>query len=402
MLSFKLLLKVLVILNVTSCVHQVKSGKNNYKIENLKSDLSQIISNGNLSAISLAIKCPKVNDFNVIDLNLGFNRIGGDAASDLSLYQIGSITKTFVAAIILQLENEKLLSLDDNIEKYFPQQYKKWYKIKIKNLLNMTSGINNYNEPENLYFIQKSLQNPNYYFSNEDLLRLVKNDDVKFAPNSNWMYSNTNYILLGKIIEKVTNTTFAEQLQNRILQPLQMKNTYFIKHKPKVEIPLYKTHHMTQGYFYYLDSKSLLKNIDINDLSLSFASYAGAIISTSNDVLKFLNVLFSKQENKNINTLNKISTEFNYIQVSKSSERIKKITTNQMDSGYRLGIFILNDKKVNDINYFHTGGTFGYLSKMSYYKNSQAFYVLLINSTHQSDFNEIDHKIKDYIFKNCY
>ncbi|WP_338636822.1 serine hydrolase domain-containing protein [Spirobacillus cienkowskii] len=383
MIKFKLLFKILVIIILTSCVHQVNSSKNIYNLENLKSDLNQIISKENLSAISLAIKCPKVNDFNVIDINLGFNSINGENVTQLSLFQIGSITKTFVATIILQLENEKLLSLEDNIEKYFPQQYKNWSKIKIKNLLNMTSGIHNYNDPKNQYFIGKTLRDPDYYFTNEDLLRLVKSEDLKFVPNSSWMYSNTNYILLGKIIEKVSNSTFSEQLQKRILQPLQMSNTYFIKHRPKTEIPLYKTPYLTQGYFYSLNYKSLFKNLDVNDLSLSYLSYAGSIISTSNDVLKFLNPLFSKKENNNLNNL-------------------KKITFNEMNSGYGFGIFFAHDRDLNDLDYFYTGSTNGYLSKMSYLKNSNASYVLLINSTHQLDFNEIDKIVRKYIFKNCY
>ncbi|RDB37128.1 MAG: class A beta-lactamase-related serine hydrolase [Spirobacillus cienkowskii] len=382
-IKFKLLFKILVIIILTSCVHQVNSSKNIYNLENLKSDLNQIISKENLSAISLAIKCPKVNDFNVIDINLGFNSINGENVTQLSLFQIGSITKTFVATIILQLENEKLLSLEDNIEKYFPQQYKNWSKIKIKNLLNMTSGIHNYNDPKNQYFIGKTLRDPDYYFTNEDLLRLVKSEDLKFVPNSSWMYSNTNYILLGKIIEKVSNSTFSEQLQKRILQPLQMSNTYFIKHRPKTEIPLYKISHLTQGYLY---NETLLKNFDINDLSLSFASYAGSIISTSNDLLKFINALFLTKENNNLNSLKKLSAEFNYFENTDNTGIIRKISSNKMDSGYGLGIFILNDNNFNDFNYFHTGGTYGYLSKMSYLKNSNASYVLLINSTHQLDF----------------
>lgn len=328
-IKFKLLFKILVIIILTSCVHQVNSSKNIYNLENLKSDLNQIISKENLSAISLAIKCPKVNDFNVIDINLGFNIINGENVTQLSLFQIGSITKTFVATIILQLENEKLLSLEDNIEKYFPQQYKNWSKIKIKNLLNMTSGIHNYNDPKNQYFIGKTLRDPDYYFTNEDLLRLVKSEDLKFVPNSSWMYSNTNYILLGKIIEKVSNSTFSEQLQKRILQPLQMSNTYFIKHRPKTEIPLYKISHLTQGYLY---NETLLKNFDINDLSLSFASYAGSIISTSNDLLKFINALFLTKENNNLNSLKKLSAEFNYFENTDNTGIIRKISSNTIST----------------------------------------------------------------------
>jgi hypothetical protein len=100
-IKFKLLFKILVIIILTSCVHQVNSSKNIYNLENLKSDLNQIISKENLSAISLAIKCPKVNDFNDSNLSVAVEEGLGTSTGAANILNIIEITRPIDKIIII-------------------------------------------------------------------------------------------------------------------------------------------------------------------------------------------------------------------------------------------------------------------------------------------------------------
>src|SRR4029079_16510385 len=115
--------------------------------------------------------------------------------NEQTLFQIGSITKSFVSAIILQLEADPTyhFSINDKLGKFFPE-YPKWQDVTIKQLMNMTSGIPSYSNSE--VFFEKYSADPYYDSTYQDMLNMVKDQDVLFKPGKQWDYSNTNYILM--------------------------------------------------------------------------------------------------------------------------------------------------------------------------------------------------------------
>jgi CubicO group peptidase (beta-lactamase class C family) len=138
-----------------------------------------------------------------------------------TIYQIGSVTKQFTSAIILQLQRENKLSVKDRISKFFPD-FPRGNDITVENLLTHTSGIYNYTNDEG--FMKNEITTPH---TREQMMALFKDKPLNFEPGSKWDYSNSGYSLLGYIIEKVTGKSYETNLRERILQPLQMTSSGF-------------------------------------------------------------------------------------------------------------------------------------------------------------------------------
>jgi CubicO group peptidase (beta-lactamase class C family) len=143
-----------------------------------------------------------------------------------TLFQSGSVGKQFIATAILLLEQDNKLSLDDSITKYFPDAPATWKPILIKNLLSHTSGLEDYTNP--------TLSGPSgpFYlrldFSEDQLLTKIEALPIEFAPGDKWTYSNTNYVLLGILIHRITGMPYADFLNQRIFSPLHMTSTRLI------------------------------------------------------------------------------------------------------------------------------------------------------------------------------
>lgn len=143
-----------------------------------------------------------------------------------SKFRIGSITKTFVAEIILQLVDEGKIRLDDKLSTLLPGTPIPYANIiTLRNLLNHSSGIYCYTNDD--YFINTWLDQPLKQYTPKDILQIALNEDAEFKPGKlpKHSYSNTNYILLGMIIEKKTYNTLSSEINKRIIKPLNLKNT---------------------------------------------------------------------------------------------------------------------------------------------------------------------------------
>ena len=143
------------------------------------------------------------------------NKIPHDANS---IFQVGSVTKTFTATLILFLQEYRKLDINEYVGKYFPE-YKYAGKIKIKNLLTHTSGIFNYTS-DKLYDPQKS-------FSQQDFWTIINNKPLEFEPDSKYEYSNANYFLLGLLIEKITGKSWEQNIKEIIFKKAGMKHSGF-------------------------------------------------------------------------------------------------------------------------------------------------------------------------------
>ncbi|MGG7665706.1 serine hydrolase domain-containing protein [Dyadobacter sp. BHUBP1] len=194
-------------------------------------------------------------------------------ATPQTRYRIGSITKTFTATMIMQLVEEKKLTLDTHLDKYFPD-IPNASQITIEMMLRHRSGIHNFTDDE-AYWKQQTQPR-----TRAEMLAVFVKNKPDFAPDAEAKYSNSGYILLGYIIEDITKKSYEKNLQERILSRIGLKTTSF---GGKID--------PARGDAYsYSFSKSWEKR---EETDLSQPAGAGAIVSTPGDVLAFMNALFT-------------------------------------------------------------------------------------------------------------
>ena len=185
--------------------------------------------------------------------------------------RIASVTKTFVATVILQLVAERKASLEDTLEQYIPG-VPHGEHITLRHLLGMTGGIFNYvNDAE---FEPAYTNDPLMPFSHEAFLRIMRRNTPKFAPGEGVEYSDSNYYLLGMIIEQIAGRSAAQEIDTRIVQPLGLAQT---------SLPATPTMPALSPRGYAATAGSL----ELRDLTESSAAIpwtAGAMISTLVDL----------------------------------------------------------------------------------------------------------------------
>ena len=186
---------------------------------------------------------------------------GGVGAPLDAKFRAGSITKPFVATVVLQLAAEKRLTLDDPVEIWLPG-------ITIRHLLQHTSGIPDYG----------LAPLPERTWTAPELLALVEGRPALFEPGTSWSYSSTNYLLLGNAITQTTGNPYATEVEQRILHPLDLRDTSFPGANPHITGP-----HL-HGY---------IGDRDVTEFDHSFAGAAGEIVSTTADLNHFFHALMT-------------------------------------------------------------------------------------------------------------
>jgi D-alanyl-D-alanine carboxypeptidase len=195
-------------------------------------------------------------------------------------YRIASVTKTFVSTVVLQLAAEGKLSLDDTVEHRLPGIVPNGSAITLRQLLNHTSGLFDYTEDQG--WIDTIVADPSLRWTPAQLLHVAFTHPPYFAPGTHWAYSNTNYVVLGLVIEAATGESVAAVLRERIFEPLKLRSTSF-PDGPAVAEPF------AHGYAALPDG-NLLDLAPILDPSWAYA--AGQIVSTAADVTTFFSALF--------------------------------------------------------------------------------------------------------------
>jgi CubicO group peptidase (beta-lactamase class C family) len=143
-----------------------------------------------------------------------------------TVFQSGSVGKQFVSAAVMMLVEEGKVSLDDSVTKYFPDAPDTWKPILMKNLLSHTSGLAEYESPE-----RTRVDGPFYLrmdYTEDELVKKIEVLQIENSPGAMWNYRNTNYVLLGILIHKVTGKPYADFLAERIFKPLGMTSTRLI------------------------------------------------------------------------------------------------------------------------------------------------------------------------------
>ena len=235
--------------------------------------------------------------------NVVFNKAYGFAdvekgikADRLTQYKIGSISKTFTAVMIMQLVEEKRLTLQTKLNRFYPKMPNA-EKISIYDLMQHRTGIVDYINQDSTF--HKVLDKKH---SKEDILKVITSYEPLFEPGSKYQYSNSNFFILGCIIEKLTKKSYAENLQNRIVKKAEL-GTYenktemtakgAVTNKVFVPTTYYKEEATNtankESYSYYFDGTNWVKSLE-NHNSIPFAS--GGITSTTADLTKFIYALF--------------------------------------------------------------------------------------------------------------
>lgn len=214
-----------------------------------------------------------------------------------TLYQIGSTSKSFTVAVILQLEEAGKLSLDDALGKWLPE-YPAWKDVTIRQLLNMTSGIPNYSETE--WMSKAWAKEPMRAFTFKELVEAAYPRPGNELPvTKGYHYSNTNYILAGMIAEKVAGKSFRDLVHEMVIAPHGLDATYYeaSTYPPSVVARL------SHGYFeneacteYQPDCKQSWNlpfiGRDMRDLSTSWMQSAGGAVASARDVDRWMRLVF--------------------------------------------------------------------------------------------------------------
>ncbi len=264
-------------------------------------------------------------------------------ASNESKYRIGSITKTFTAVLVFQLIDEGKITLDTKLSKYYPK-IPNASKITIANLLSHSSGLFNITGDADFgtWILLPATQS--------QMLARIKKHTVDFQPGEKTAYSNTNFILLGYILEAIEKKTYKEILKKRIVDKLKLKNTYY-----GGKINTNKNECLS--FYYENDILNSAKETDMSN-----PGGAGAIVSTPSDLVRFLDALFN----------NKLLSE----------ESFKKMTQSTNKDGMGSGIH--NLKKDGQIIFGHDGGIDGFVSFAIYIPEIKTAIAITTNAANFS------------------
>lgn len=255
-------------------------------------------------------------------------------------YKIGSITKTFTATVIFQLIGGGKLSLETKLSTFFPK-ITNAEMITIQQMLNHHSGIHNYTATKAFQSYHNKPQ------TQADMLKRIAAFKSDFEPGTKGDYSNSNYLLLGYIIEEIEEKSYGDVVQERVIQPLELTNTY------------------VGGEIKPNDGEALSYRFDGKwqaqpqwDMSVAYS--AGALVSTTDDLQRFITGLFNGE------LISKASLE----------------TMAALDHGYGKGIFATKYKRGEEVieGYWHNGRIEAFVSHLVYFPEEKVSVVLLTNA----------------------
>ncbi|MEM1136450.1 MAG: serine hydrolase domain-containing protein [Bacteroidota bacterium] len=267
-------------------------------------------------------------------------------------FRVASLTKVFIATAIMMLVEQERLSLDTPIELILSENVLKDIKraneAKVMNLLNHTSGIANYDD--NQHFPAMILNEPGKRISLSEKLDLIRGQDATPAwvvEKFGSIYSNSNYLLLQIILEKITNATYENFIRENILNPLDLESTSFSTENPYPE-------NLALGYIDFYDQGNLR---DVSEWDAQRFDGEGSMLATSKDIAVFFKALLK-------------------------GELLKESTVVQMKEQ---GLGLLKENLNDQLFIGHDGLAIGYSAEMWYSEESNDLVVLLANQGRISD-----------------
>lgn len=389
MIKFAILLYLLVdrqmsrILKFLLCLFIQASFAQTNDTEQLRNLVTQFLQEyskeENISAIAVTIK----SHHHLKPISAYVGTIGIDKQTPINknhLFQVGSITKSFITTILFQLESDKNkhFNLNDSITKYFPQ-YPKWHSVTIKQLMNMSSGI-----PDYISFDEVMKTFTSFPYSKHDAktwVAAIYQKPLLFSPGTQYHYSNTNYFLLGMLIEKLSGHTLAHEIKQRIIISFHLSHTHYIAHKPKRKISEAMVHgyQNEEGFIDYIP-----RGTDVTAYSLSYLGAAGGIVSTSEDMAKWIHALFTPGKVLTQTQFKKMITLIS----QKTGKQIKRLSIDD-SLGYGLGIRLQYSPLLKSSYYIYQGMTLGYRAIYFYLPTQDTLIVITVNSSFDGKENHL-------------
>lgn len=262
-----------------------------------------------------------------------------------TFFEIGSITKQFTAACIMQLQEAGKLQIDRPLSDYLPDAPHA-REVTLRQLLTHTSGLHDYLDGPQAQMEQLASRPISY----RDLIARIAKLPLDFPPGSKWSYSNTGYLLLGKVIEKVSGESYRAYLQHHILGPLHMTNTYTTADEGRLA-------DMARGYRHAHG-----KVEDAPHIHPDWGSSAGFLVSTLSDLAKWDVALRS----------GKVVSTVSYREMTTSF-----MTTKNGSANYGFGLFI--DSAYGQPCIGHTGGAQGYTTADEYFPKQDTRIIAFTN-----------------------
>lgn len=260
-------------------------------------------------------------------------------------FRLGSITKVFTSCIIFQLIEEGKLTLDSKLAEFYPQ-IANADKITIDHMLSHRSGIFSFTDDQKYFQYYTSPKSKN------EILEIVNSYKPVFEPGEKYAYSNTNYVLLGYIIEDISGSSYNGEVQNRITSKLDLKNTYY---GSKIDVG-----NDEACSYKFEDGEWQIQQ----ETDMSIPHGAGAMVSTASDLALFIDALFK----------NRVVSE-------NSLQQMKQIR-----DGYGKGLmqWPFYDKKA----WGHNGGIDGFVSNVAYFPEEKFALAITTNGMNYN-FNDI-------------
>ncbi len=264
------------------------------------------------------------------------------------LFRVGSITKTFVATVLLKLRAEGKVSLDVPVSTYV-KEVPGGDVITVRQILNHTSGLFDYTESDEFWSVVEA--NPAHVWKPADLIALAGKKQPYFEPGKGWQYSNTDYIVAGLIIEAVSGGTAAAALRARILDPEQLTHTYFDGYEEALP-------GLIRGY--QMNGMDFLDVTWTEDASWAWTS--GGLVSTTEDITKFYADLLGGK----------------VLAPADLQEMTSWVSTTwPAIPGY--GLALAHRKFGSRLAVGHEGGMWGFISASYHFKDPESTVTVLIN-----------------------
>lgn len=276
----------------------------------------------------------------------------GDLMKDSYQFRMGSITKTFTYTVLLQLVDEKLLSLEDKLSKYFPT-FPNADNVTVRMICNHTSGIYNYNKSS--IFTGQMIANPLKVWDQQEFLDIARTQPYYFAPGTGYEYSNTNTVMAGMIVEMLTGNKIEYEIKKRIIEILNLNNTYYPSSNLFVGP---QAHANGYGWWEFGDAKA-----DVTEaFDPSCAGASGAIISDIYDLKRWIEA----------------AVKGSLLSADLQSQRLTPVSSTEIVS-YGLG---LGSIKTGNRGYIwgHTGVIYGFRSVAYHWPAKNVTIVISYNS----------------------
>lgn len=315
----------------------------------LQKSLDQVVEEDELPGATLAVVLP---DGQRVSLASGFEDVESRNAMPVNAQMlVGSTGKTFVSAVALQLVAEGKLGLDDEVSKFFQDDDQAWYSripnaetLTVRSLMNHTSGIPRYVFSRK--FLSDLQENPQKQRSPRECVATILDAKPVHEVGEGWGYSDTNYLMLGMIIEKVTGNSFYEESHRRLLKPLRLEHT---QPTTQAKLPGLIQGHAGQPNPFGIPEKTVKDGVYV--INPSFEWCGGGYMSSVNDLATWMQALHSGE----------------VLDADVYAELITPVdfrTGKESQQGYGLGTFVWQTELGEFVG--HAGVMPGYLTQIEF------------------------------------